>query len=78
METLNQHNEKDNFLKSETPELNESIRDNYNKNISENTVKLFGKDTTLTKTQIVTLSLITMYFFLASAYFALFAPFLPG
>ena len=75
MENLNQHNEKDNFLKSETPELNESIKD---KNISENTVKLFGKDTTLTKTQIVTLSLITMYFFLASAYFALFAPFLPG
>jgi hypothetical protein len=78
MENLNQHNEKDNFLKSETPELNESIKDNYDKNISENTVKLFGKDTTLTKTQIVTLSLITMYFFLASAYFALFAPFLPG
>jgi hypothetical protein len=78
MENLNQHNEKDNFLKSETPELNESIKDNYKTNISENTVKLFGKDTTLTKTQIVTLSLITMYFFLASAYFALFAPFLPG
>lgn len=44
----------------------------------EKTVKFFNKDTNLTRTQLVTLTLITLYFLLASSYYALFAPFLPG
>lgn len=65
-------NEKDSFLNSETPtDATDSIH-------KEKTIKCFGKDTTLTRSQLITLTLITLYFFLASAYYALFAPFLPG
>ena len=86
MEKSSQINEKDSFLpgtgdsgggggggRGSASELEDS------KSLEKDeSIKCFGKDTTLTRTQIVTLILITMYFFLASAYYALFAPFLPG
>ena len=67
--TDNNLNEKDSFLKLDLPDPELE---------KEKTCECFGKDTTLTRTQLVTLTLITIYFFLAALYYSLFAPFLPG
>ena len=67
MEKSSQVNEKDSFLPGVvvgggggTSELEDS------KSLQKDeTIKCFGKDTTLTRTQIVTLILITMYFLIS-------------
>lgn len=76
MEKSNKINEKDSFLPNDSGGTPEPGDGEFIK--KDETIKCCGKDTTLTRSQIVTLVLITMYFFLASAYYALFAPFLPG
>jgi hypothetical protein len=46
--------------------------------IPEDNIIIFGRNINMSRTQLVTVSLITINFFLCSAYYSLFSPFMPG
>ena len=46
--------------------------------LAERNIKICGRQMNLNRSQLIALILLSMYFFLTSCYYSLFAPFLPG
>ncbi len=51
---------------------------NYNNTQQIETITIFGKKLNITKLQLIVIVLLSLFFFLGTAFYSIFAPFFPG